>query len=149
MQITTVGAALEFAGELEEKAQTFYAQEVNSAYTGKMKEAFADLAEGNGRRQNTLRRLYDDNVYSDMDTGVLAPITSMDRENYTLTEPEQEMETEIEILERALGYEITLQNFYGDLTVRLQSGPRTITRRIDTLAKDVGDRLGVLETLRD
>jgi hypothetical protein len=147
MQITTLGAALEFAGELEQAAQTFHTQAAGSAQADDLQAVLTALSESNGRRQMALRRLYDDNVYSDMDTGILAPITSMIKADYTPPLAETAPATDREIIERALGYERTLYRFYGDLTPRLQSGPRPIMRRIDKLAREVLPRLRMLEEL--
>ena len=148
MQIPTVGAALEFARELEEKAKICHAQAAARTRGGDLQATLTTLAEANGRRQEVLKRLYDDNVYSDMDTGVLAPITTMVTAAYSPSLGQTEPATDREILERAMGHEKTLQKFYGDLTGRLQSGPRPIMRRIDKLAREVGERLGTLEKLK-
>ena len=147
MQITTVGAALEFAGALEQAAQASHVKAAGRARAGNLKEALTTHAEANVRRQSALKRLYDDHVYSDMDTGILAPITSMSNEDYITLLSETAPATDREILELALGYERTLHKFYGDLTPRLQSGPRPIMRRIDKLAREVGERLGTLAAL--
>jgi hypothetical protein len=149
MEITTVGAGLVFAGELEQKIQSSYTRMLEQVRDDEVKKVFSDLAAANSKRQIVLKRVYDDNVYSDMDTGVLAPIASMDRVAYSPSISDTEPATDQEIVAEARVYEKKLKLFYNDLTTRLQSGPRPITRRIDKLAKEIDERLGMLEALLD
>jgi hypothetical protein len=138
MALTNVGMALEFAGKLEKQLEAVYHQVTDSADDDQMKERVLPLIKATNKRKIGLKRLYDDNVYSDMDTGVLAPIASMQEEDYAISAPLPPAISYKSSLESMSVCEKTLEHFYRDLSGRLRSGPRPILRRIEKMALEIG-----------
>jgi hypothetical protein len=139
MALTTVGMALEFAGKLEDKLEAVYHQLTDSTNDDQMKENILSLIKATNKRKVGLKRLYDDNVYSDMDTGVLAPIASMQEEDYAKSAPLSSSTDDKYLLECMAMCKNTLERFYRDLSGRLSSGPRPILRRIEKMALEIGE----------
>lgn len=145
MRITTIGGALDLARDMEETVEAAHSQGADLAEGSELKEALSSLARENAQRQKVLTRLYNDHVYSDMDTGVLAPIRSMEKTAYLLPTRGLASGDDAKILELALGREAELLRLYNDLNDRLRSGPRPIKRKIDLLAREISARITRLE----
>ncbi len=139
MAITTVGMALEFAGKLEDQLEAVCHQSLDSAGDDQTPKPMLSLIKAIHKRKAGLKRLYDDNVYSDMDTGVLAPITSMREEDYTPATSLPPTTNDENQRQSVTAAEKTIQRFYKDLADRLRSGPRPILKRIEKMAKEIGE----------
>ena len=133
MDLFTVGAALKFAVELETVARDAYRAAADEAQEPGRRTLLAELAAGNATRIQTLRRLYDDHVYSDMDTGVLAPIASLDSQAY---QDADAADPAADTLAAGQAREALAERFYADVVQRMDSGPRSLTRGMQKLAAD-------------
>jgi rubrerythrin len=133
MDLFTVGAALKFAVQLETAGRDSYTAVAARTHASDRQALFADLAAGNAKRIQALRRLYDDHVYSDMDTGVLAPIASLDSQAYRAPDAP---DPAADPLEAGQARETLAERFYADVVQRMDSGPRSLTRGIQKLAAD-------------
>lgn len=139
MALTTVGMALEFAGKLEDQLEAVFQQVADSVDNDRMKERVLSLTKATNKRKIALKRLYDDHVYSDMDTGVLAPIATMERGDYTVPASLPPATNDKNMLEGMAACEKTIVRFYRDLSDRLRSGPRPILRRIEKMVPEIGE----------
>lgn len=146
MEMFTVGAALKFAIQLEERVKASHERAAGQTNQPAHKEAFTKLASANLKRMDVLKRIYNDHVYSDMDTGVLAPISSMDGANYLTPGQASEAAGNTHLIQVGLIREESLNQFYLDLKKRLQSGPRTITRKIEKIVAENTKRINDLKS---
>lgn len=146
MAITTVGAALEFAGNLENAVEKAHLESADQAADSRLKAQLEKLAAAGNKRRTALKRLYDEHVYSDMDTGVLAPIASLKTQDYALPVAPSKA-ADRELIQRAINHLRILGRFYGDLSAALQSGPRVIKRRIDKLAGQIDETIEAITAI--
>jgi len=121
MAITTVGAALEFAGNLENAVEKAHLESADQAADSRLKAQLEKLAAAGNKRRSALKRLYDEHVYSDMDTGVLAPIASLTAQDYALPDAPPSP-ADRALIQKAVDHVHTLRQFYDDLSAALNRG---------------------------
>lgn len=135
MGIKNFGQALEFAIRFENAGVDAYDQAAEIEPNETIKNLFIEFSTANKNRRKLLRTIYNENVNSDMDTGILAPVETMDEKNYSLqvNGPTQSIQN-MEALEQSM------ELFYKDLLKRLHDSPRSIIRRIKKLSEENATR---------
>ena len=147
MELTTVGALLKFGMEMERRALEVYQEASENSGYGDGKEAFAHFADENTKCKALLENVYRDNTFSDMDVGVLEPISGLNVAEYS-TEVELVPATNYaDFLKLALDLESEAERFYRASFDQMQSQRRSMGRRLEKLAKGKAERRHKLESL--
>ena len=135
MSINTFGEALKFGMKLETALETGYEEAAEAAVDSSRKELFEDFAAAGPKYRKVLESIYSENTHSDMDSGVLAPIKSMQETDYSAQENKGSSQgSEPEALEAAAVH------FYKDFLEHMPSVPRSVRRRIQNLHSEHADR---------
>ena len=124
MEITNFGQALQLALKVEDAAIEAYDQAAQNANDEALKSLFAEFYESNQKRRKTIQAMYDENVDSDMYSGILAPIKPMDGSKYLAeSATPEDLEQMAEV-------------FYKDFLTRLDASPRSVVRRIRKMSEE-------------
>lgn len=135
MSINTFGEALKFALKLETDLEASYEAAAGAALDSNRKTLFQDFAAAGPKNRKVLESIYSENTHSDMDSGVLAPIKSMQETDYSAQENKGSSQaSEPEALETAAVH------FYKDFLEHMPSVPRSVRRRIQKLHSEHADR---------
>ena len=147
MDISTLGALLRFAMELEEQHLTVYQGASEKTEEARIKETFLNLAQQNKKSESQLERLYQENIFSDMDVGVQEPIPGLNRSDYL---DESELLSDVsdsDLLTLAIHQEERSQKFYLDAALQCEARRPSVARSLGKLAKEKLGRKAELELL--
>ncbi len=142
MSINTFGEALKFALKLEADLEASYVEADEAAVDSSQKSIFQDFAAAGPKHRKVLEAIYSENTHSDMDSGVLAPIKSMQEADYSAqSDADSFDDSRLETLEaRAV-------RFYKDFLKHMPSVPRSVRTRIQGLHSEHADRQARLSGL--
>lgn len=148
MELKTLGDSLTFGMNLEMQASEVYMNAARDAENLEMKETLLGFAAVNKKRKVILEKIYNENIYSDMDTGIFEPITGLTAVDY-LTEirPASEINS-LTILILAIELEEKENKFYIDLASQIKSR-RGISRIFEKMAQENCDRKLKLRSIHD
>lgn len=135
MNIKNLGQALQMSFKLEDAGIELYTKAAQETQNKTVKNLFEEFCVANQQRRKIVEAIYNENVNSDMDTGILAPIEPMDEEKYLPNPISDDIRGAEAVLSMA-AMERSVERFYMDLMQRLPSGPRSIPRRIKKLADE-------------
>ena len=147
MEIKNFGDALKFAIKLENQALEKYRQGQDLMAESKLSNWFYEFQSQIKKRIKMLETLYNDNVYSDMDTGVLAPIDSMDETIYLTKTDTLDVSDFKSVCQSFISMEKRNSEFFNDLLKRASFGPRANRRRLEQLYKENLKRVEILDTV--
>ena len=143
----TFGAAIKFAIALESQAIEVYENAGQSARDTGSKEMFQTFSAISRKRKTMLENLYNENVYSDQDTGIFEPIPSLNGAAY-LTEAELEEQTSFsQISSLVIQMEERIKRFYLDLSFRVHSQKRGLSKIFEKMARENDDHRSKMESL--
>ncbi len=103
--------------------------------------------ESANRSQKALENLYNDNIYSDMDSGINAPIEGLEDTVYASSIDVKDGNNFLETVNASINLENKCYRFYTELADQSKSGPRSIIRRLQKLSKECFDRKKRLEDI--
>ena len=139
MSINTFGEALKFGLKLETALEAAYEQAAEAAVDSSQKDLFQDFATAGPKHRKVLEAIYSENTHSDMDSGVLAPIKSMQEADYLAqSDADSFDDSGLEALEACA------VRFYKDFLEHMPSVPRSVRKRIQKLHSEHADRLFML-----
>lgn len=139
MEIKNFGQALQLALKLEDAGLAGYDHAAQNADDETLKNLFAGFFTASKKRRKIIEAIYKENVNSDMDSGILAPIKPMSEAQYLtrfMTEESLNTHTVHEMEE----LETKTETFYKDFFERLDSSPRSLTKRIKKLSEENASR---------
>ena len=147
MELMTFGAALKFAIALESQAIEVYENAGQSARDTGPKEMFQTFSAISRKRKTMLENLYNENVYSDQDTGIFEPIPSLNGAVYlTQTELDEQISF-FQISDLVIQMEERIKRFYLDLAVRVRSQRRGLSKMFEKMAQENNDHRSRMESL--
>ena len=135
MNLTTVGAALNFAKELEAFEIKVCKKMIETPSTDDQKKLCRRLSMDSEKRIKFLTGIYEDFTFSDMDVGILSPIGSINGSSFISKE---EILLEIKQKNNMITFKEILEKndlFYGVLSERLQSDNRILLKRVERIIK--------------
>jgi hypothetical protein len=139
MKLTNFGAALKFAMDSETHVIEVYKEASQELIDPEEKGLLLSFAAANKKRKAMLERLYNDNMYSDMDTGIFEPIAGLNDSDYpTRTKPSLEGGL-ADILKWAIEIEDAIERFYRDLAAQLKSRRSGLGRDFLKAAQEIAD----------
>jgi rubrerythrin len=148
MELKTLGDGLTFGMNLEMQASEVYANAARDAKNVEMKETLLGFAAVNKKRKVILEKIYNENIYSDMDTGIFEPITGLKAVDYLIEiKPASEINS-LTILILAIELEEKENKFYIDLASQIKSR-RGIARIFEKMAQENYDRKLKLRSIHD
>ena len=146
MELTTFGVALKYAINIETQAIEFYE---DIAKYAEPNDNFMAFAAANKKRKAMLERLYNDNVYSDMDTGIFEPLAGLNGTEY-FSDIKPAPETNYpDVLKMAIDVEEKTKRFYLDLAAQLSSRRSGVAKNFEKMVQENHDRKHKLESLLD
>ena len=151
MELSTFGALLTFAIELEERAARFYLEAAEGVEHAGAKETFSAFARQNRSRKALLVATRQEHV-TEM---VLEPITDLHRSDYEIepkstrgsTESPRSGMTYTQVLAQAREMESRAQRFYADAAGKARHLLAGVARSFARLAREKEKRLQELEDL--
>jgi rubrerythrin len=149
MELTTLGAALSFAIDLETQAMKIYEARARDTTCSEHRDIFLTFSATNGNRKAMLERTYKENVYSDQDTGIFEPIPRLKSDDYKIHTEITERNDPSQVLILSMEIEENSQKFYQDLANGLGSGWRTNIRTFEKMAWENNDRRLKLKSLHE
>ncbi len=136
MELTTFGAALKFAMDLENMAMNVFADAARTRGNEQIAQVFLELSVSSRNRRLLLEKQYRENLYSDMDVGIFEPLPVMYSENYsTNSQPSPDAGTST-FLREVIEMEGRINAFYLDLASRMKSRRRSIAKSYDKMAQE-------------
>ncbi|MEW6114055.1 MAG: hypothetical protein AB1664_18120 [Thermodesulfobacteriota bacterium] len=139
MKLTNFGAALKFATDAEVYAIEVYEEASHKVVDPEARDLLLSFAAANRKRKAMLERLYKENMYSDMDTGIFEPIAGLNDTDYAIqTKPSYEGGLP-DILESAAKFEDAIERFYSDLAAQLKSRRAALARELVKAAQENSD----------
>ena len=147
MDIPTLGALLRFAMELEEQHLTVYQGASEKTEEARIKETFLNLAQQNKKSESQLERLYQENIFSDMDVGVQEPIPGLNRSDYLDESELLSGVSDSDLLTLTIHQEERAQKFYLDAVLQCEARRPSVARSLGKLAKEKLGRKAELELL--
>lgn len=142
MDLTTFGALLKFAMELEGQALKAYEEAAARERDAQAREALMALARANQKSRAQLERIYNESIYSDMDTGVQEPVAGLRSADYLLPEASTSG-----FLRLATDREEKARRFYLDAANQVKSRRSGVARGFERLAQEKAERKTKLESL--
>jgi rubrerythrin len=107
--------------DMETRATEIYGKATCNLRNSEVKGIILSFAAVSKKRKAMLERLYKENMYSDMDTGIFEPIAGLDSTDYTLeSKPGGEVDVS-DIPRLAINTEDKIVRFYHDLAAQLKS----------------------------
>lgn len=143
MEISTFGALLAFAIELEERAAAFYETLAEIEGCSKVRETLLEMAEQNRKRKGLLVSTRQENV-TEM---VLEPITDLKAEDYLVETDLLQPSSCAQALSKALEVERRAQRFYTDAGEKAKHLLAGVARTFARLAREKAGRIQQMETL--
>jgi len=148
MEMTNLGAALKFTMELETQAMKIYDNLVQLTKDTELEGTFLAFSGSCKKRKSMMENLYNENVYSDQDSGIFEPLPGMNGADYlTTTDPTNELKNYPAILKLAIEMEEKSNRFYLDLAAQLKSRRRGVARNFEKMAQENYDRNLKLQSL--
>ena len=141
MELNTFGAALKFAMDLENHAIRVYSEVAQYIEHDKTKDTFLALAATNEKRKAMLERLYNENVFSDMDTGVFEPIAGLKEIDYFFDAKSTNEMKYPGILTVVMLLEEKTKRFYLDLAAQIKFRRGAVSNFFGKLAQENQDRI--------
>jgi len=130
MKLTQFGTALKFAMGQEARAMEIYEEAGCGAAGAPARELFASVASSAKRRKSLLERLYRENTYSDMDTGIFEPLAGLNDTDYVIARKSAGEDGASDILKSAIELQDTIERFYLDLAEQLKSRRSGLSREL-------------------
>lgn len=100
-------------------------------------EEYLKFSNENTKRIKIIETLYKDNVYSDMEAGVLVPIEQIDASVYDQAIGNISGLDADKMLQLICEMELKKYNLYIKLIDRLKSEPQSITKRLTKMERDL------------
>ena len=139
MKLINFGAALKFATDSEVHAVKVYEEASQTLIDPEVKGLLLSCAASGKKRKALLERLYKENMYSDMDTGIFEPIAGLNDTDYkTQSEPSYEGGVP-DILKWAIEIEDAIERFYHDLAAQLKPRRSALAREFTKAAQEISD----------
>ena len=149
MELTTFGAAIKYAIGLETQAMNIYNGAAQAEKNKEYKSILFDLSASNKKRKAMLENLYNENIYSDQDTGIFEPIPGLEGDSY-LTQSQQSNNVEFSgIISLGMEMEEKSKSFYLDLAAQLKFRRRGLTKKLDKIAQENLERRLKLKSLQN
>jgi len=136
MKLTNFGAALKFATDRETHVIEVYEEASRTLSDPEVKGLLLSFAAGSKKRKAMLERLYKENVYSDMDTGIFEPIAGLNDSDYTIQNKPSHEGSLPEILKSAILIEDAIERFYLNLAAQLKSRRSGLARELVKAAQE-------------
>jgi rubrerythrin len=149
MELSTFGAALKFAMDLETRGIETFEKAHEIAQDPKAKEMFLAFSDANRRRKATLESLYNESVYSDMDTGIFEPIRRMKTTDYLSPSKINKSPDLFAVLSGARDIEEKSNNFYLDLANEVKSRLRRVASNFEKMAGENAERALKIKAIQD
>src|SRR5208337_4080562 len=139
MKLTNFGAALKFATDSEAHVIEVYEKAGHKLVDPEVQGLLLSFAALSKKRKAMLERLYKENMYSDMDTGIFEPIAGLNDTDYaTQVKPSYERGLS-DILKWAIEVEDAIETFYRDLAAQLKSRRSGLARELVKAAQEISD----------
>jgi rubrerythrin len=139
MKLINFGAALKFATDSEAHVIEVYEEAGQKLVDPEVKGLLLSFAALSKKRKALLERLYKENTYSDMDTGIFEPIAGLNDTDYsTHAKPSYEGGLP-DILKWAIEIEDAMERFYHDLAAQLKSRRSGLAREFVKAAQEISD----------
>jgi hypothetical protein len=136
MELTTFGAALKFAMDLENMAMNVFTDAARTRGNEQIEQVFLELSVSSRNRRLFLEKQYRENLYSDMDVGIFEPLPVMYSEKYaTNSQPSSDAGTST-FLRDVIEMEGRINAFYLDLAARMKSRRRGIANIYAKMAQE-------------
>jgi len=148
MELNTFGAALKFAMDLETRAVEAFEKAYQITEDPESRKVLLALVEENRVRKAALERLYNDSIYSDMDTGIFEPIRRLKATEYLITSGTEKSSNFLDLLSGARDIEEKCSKFYIDLGHEIKSRLRGAARTFEKMAKENAERSVRIESIR-
>jgi rubrerythrin len=145
MELAYLGAALQFGINLETQAGQLYQYLSQSAQDEEQKRIIDQLLKSNEKRKRKLERVYTDNIYSDQDTGIFEPISSIEGDDYLVNISIEE--DYIGLLVHIVELEEKCERFYYRLVEVLQHRRQSLSRDFEQMAQENHDRFLVIKSI--
>ena len=145
MELSTFGAVMRFAIDLERAAADFYTAAAQSVASQPVKDAFTALAEESRRRATMLERTRQEKV-TEM---ILEPIHGLRQEDYLPQNMDAGSASGEGLVSQAMEMETKAARFYTDA---LEAGRRLlgeVARTFERLAREKADRRARLQVLKE
>jgi len=139
MDIKFLGDAIKFGMELETMAACVLEDMSRDAATVEVKKALMTVLDMTKKRKEYLQKLYNDNIYSDMDTGVFEPIGLIDSALYLPQDELSKEERYPNMILKALEIEEKTRDFYLTLATSLKSRRKEVSRIFGKMAQENSD----------
>ncbi|MFH1242790.1 MAG: hypothetical protein V1689_10580 [Pseudomonadota bacterium] len=149
MELNTFGTALKFAMDLETRGQETFEKAHQIAQDPETKKVFLAFSDANRKRKAALERLYNDSVYSDMDTGIFEPIRRMKTTDYLSPSKIDESSNFFSVLSGARDMEEKSNNFYLALANEVKSRLRRAASHLEKMAEENAERALKIEAIQD
>ncbi|MBL7213420.1 MAG: hypothetical protein ISS61_13670 [Desulfobacteraceae bacterium] len=147
MELNTFGAALKFVMDLETRAIETFEKAYQFTEDPESRKVLLALIDENRVRKAALERLYNDSVFSDMDTGIFEPIRRLEATDYLITSETGRRSGFFELLSGAKDIEEKSSKFYIDLGNEIRSRLRGAARTLEKMAKKNAERSVRIESI--
>ncbi len=137
MKLTNFGAALKFATDSEAHFIEVYEEAGHKLVDPDVKGVLFSFAELHKKRKAMLERLYKENMYSDMDTGIFEPIAGLNDTDYATQVKASYEGGRADILKWATEIEDVIERFYRDLAAQLKSRRSGLAREFVKAAQEI------------
>lgn len=148
MELNTFGAALKFAMDLETRAVEGFEKAYQITEDPESRKVLLALVEENRVRKAALERLYNDSIYSDMDTGIFEPLRRLKATEYLITSGTEKSSNFLDLLSGVKDIEEKCSKFYIDLGHEIKSRLRGAVRTFEKMAKENAERSVRIESIR-
>lgn len=148
MELNTFGAALKFAIDLETRALETIEKACQITEDPETQKMFLAFSDANRTRKATLERLYNDSVYSDMDTGIFEPIRRLKVTDYLISSKTDQSSDYLDVLSGAKDIEERCNKFYIDLANEIKSRLRGAARAFEKMAKENAERSSKIKSVQ-
>jgi len=148
MELNTFGAALKFAMDLETRAIGAFKKAYQHTEDPESRKALLALVDENRVRKAALERLYNDSVYSDMDTGIFEPLRGLKAAEYLVGSSTDTGSGWDDLLSRLKDIEEKCSKFYIDLGNEIKSRLRGVARTLEKMANENAERSVRIESIR-
>ncbi|MEW6375742.1 MAG: hypothetical protein AB1502_08120 [Thermodesulfobacteriota bacterium] len=142
MKLTNFGTALKFAMHREDQTIEIYEGTTRNLKNIEVRDILLSLAMAGKKRRAALERLYRENMYSDMDTGIFEPIAGLNVSEYIIEVKRSYKVKYPDILKLAIEIEDKTEKFYHELANRLKVRRSGIARDLLKMNQEnLDDRL--------
>ena len=140
MKLMNLGNALKFATDKEAHLIGIYEEAAGKLIDTEAKEVLLSVAAVSKKRSAVLERLYKENMYSDMDTGIFEPLAGLNDTDYMIEDKPSHEGDFSSILQLAIETEETIERFYRDLAAQLKSRRSGVARELERAARENSDK---------